>query len=285
MPSGPKKRKAARRKKELNLSSTNNPPQGNHDLKIRNEKTDDGRGDNLPAYHENSDIRDQFDDGSEMVHKRDPSTARPIASDVVSVEEVCGKKDIVVMIKKGLRPKDGYEKENGRLEHIETAKELCYESGISNGESLAEKNSKDEIYNLLEEKTACHELVKPDLSSASNTTAVSMSGIAKCNTGVSPLLEVIDLTGKMNQDSVYPLTNANATALSLEDPKPKELNSKVLTSLSRSPLTNGAVHTKNSKTPECSKNQTSVRLAPNLVQKTSWWSCCGMFEVLSGSNR
>ncbi|CAI8593451.1 unnamed protein product [Vicia faba] len=284
MPSGPKKRKAARRKKELNLLSTNNPPQGNDDLKPGNEKAGDGRGDNLSVYQENGDIRDHFDDGSELVHERDPAAARSIASDVVSVEEVCGKKNSVVIIKKDLRSKDGYEKENGRFEHIETAmeKESCYHSGnnsgISNGESLAEKNSKDENYNLLEEKTARHELVKPNESSPSNATAASMSGAA-------PLLEVTDLAGKINQDSVYPLTNENATASSLEEPKPKESNSEVLTSSSPSSLTDGTVHTKNSKTPECSKNQNSVRSTPNLVQKTSWWSCCGMFEVLSGSNR
>lgn len=222
---------------------------GNDDLKPRNAKVSDGRDNNLPAYHENGDIRDRFNDGSEVVHERGPLTARPITSDVASAKEVCGKKDSVVMIKKDLRSKDGYEKENGRLEHIETAKESCYESGISNGEALAEKNSKDEIYNLLEEKTACHELVKPNESSPSNTTVASMSGVAKCNTGV------IDLAGKMNRDSVYPLTNVNATASSLEEPKPKESNSRVLTSSSRSPLTNGAVHTKNSETPESSKNQ------------------------------
>lgn len=236
---------------------------GNDNLKQpRNEKTNDGRGDNLSAYHENGDILDRYDDGSEVVHNRDPSAARPIASDVVSVEEVYGdfkieqalggKKNSAVMIKRDLRSKDGYEKENGRLEHTETAKELCNESGNrggnSNGESLAKKNSKDEIYNLLEEKTACHELVKPNESSPSNTTASSMSGVA-------PLLEVIDRAGKMNQDSVYPLTNENATASSLEEPKPKESNSKVLISSSRSPLPNDAVHTKNSETPECSKNQ------------------------------
>jgi regulator of replication initiation timing len=54
----------------------------------------------------------------------------------------------------------------------------------------------------------------------------------------------------MNEDSVYPLTNENAT-LSLEEPKPKEFNTEVLTSSS-----NGAVHTKDdSETPKSTKNQ------------------------------
>ncbi|XP_045817231.1 uncharacterized protein LOC123910194 isoform X1 [Trifolium pratense] len=299
MPSGPKKRKAARRKKEkennninINLSSTNNPLQGNDDLKYQNE-----------------------------VEERGLSAVRPNASDVKSVEEVCGdfkiekvlegKEDSFVTIKRDLKSEDSYEKENGKPEHIETAIESCYESencgGISNGESLAEKNSKDELYNFLEEETVCHEMVKSDDSSASDMTAVkinslvqleetggnsaakdsvnsvktvaSLSEAEKCDTGLAPLPEVTDLAGKMNEDSVYPLTNENATS-SLEEPKSKESNSEVLTS-----SFNGAVHTKDSEAPKSTKNQPSVSSAPNLVRKTSWWSCCGIFEVLSGSDR
>ncbi|CAJ2643186.1 unnamed protein product [Trifolium pratense] len=299
MPSGPKKRKAARRKREkennninINLSSTNNPLHGNDDLKSQNE-----------------------------VEERGQSAVRPNASDVKSVEEVCGdfniekvlggKEDSAVTIKRDLKSEDSYENENGRREHIETVTESCYESGngggISNGKSLAEKNSKDELYNFLEEETVRHELVKSDDSSPSNMTAVkinpfvqleetggnsvvkdsvnsvktvaSMSEAEKCDTGLAPLPEVIDLAGKMNEDSVYPLTNENATS-SLEEPKPKESNSEVLTSSS-----NDAVHTKDSETPKSSKNQPSISSAPNLGRKTSWWSCCGIFEVLSGSDR
>jgi hypothetical protein len=232
----------------------------------------------------NDDLKSQNE-----VEKRDPSAARPNASDVKSVEEVCGdfkiekvlggKEDSVV------KSEDSYKRENGRhdREYIETTIESCYEngngSGISNGEFLAEKNSKDELYNFLEEETICHELVKSDNSSPSDMTVVkinslvqleetggnsaakdsvnpvktvaSMSEAEKCDTGLTPLPEVIDLAGKMNEDSVYPLTNENAT-LSLEEPKPKEFNTEVLTSSS-----NGAVHTKDSEseTPKSTKNQ------------------------------
>jgi hypothetical protein len=230
----------------------------------------------------NDDLKSQNE-----VEKRDPSVARPNASDVKSVEEVCGdfkiekvlggKEDSVV------KSEDSYERENGRRdrEYIETAIESCYENGngggISIGELLTEKNSKDELYNFLEEETICHELVKSDDSSPSNMTAVkinslvqleetggnsaakdsvdsvktvdSMSEAEKCDTGLAPLPEVIDLAGKMNEDSVYPLTNENATS-SLEKPKPKESDSEVLTS-----SFNGAVDTKDSETPKSSKNQ------------------------------
>jgi hypothetical protein len=221
------------------------------------------------------------------VEKRDPSAARSNASDVKYVEEVCGDFKIEKVLRgkedSVVKSEDSYERENGRREYIETVIESCYENGnrggISNGEFLAEKNSKDELYNFLEEETICHELVKSDNSSPSDMTAVkinslvqleetggnsaakdsvnsvktvaSMSEAEKCDTGLTPLPEVIDLTGKMNEDSVYPLTNENAT-LSLEEPKPKEFNTEVLTSSS-----NGAVHTKDSEseTPKSTKNQ------------------------------
>ncbi|RHN52214.1 hypothetical protein MtrunA17_Chr6g0478041 [Medicago truncatula] len=253
MPSGPKKRRAARNKKEkeninINLSSTNNPIQGNDDLKSKNEKGSDG--------------------GEYNSHT---SAARPIASEVMS------------------------------------AKESCLESGnpgvISNGESLAEKNSKDDEFVKSDDSSPSNMAAVKETGSKSAAedstnsvkTAASVSEVEKSNTrsvflenSVAPLQEVIDLAGRMNEDSVYPSTNENAKTSSFEEPNPKESDIKVLTPSSASPLnkfTNGAVHTKNSETPKSSKNQPSVSLTPNLVKKTSWLSCCGMFEILSGSNR
>ncbi|GAU22494.1 hypothetical protein TSUD_296130 [Trifolium subterraneum] len=263
----------------------------------------------------NDDLKSQNE-----VEERDPSAVRPNASDVKSVEEVCGdfkiekvlagKEDSVVTLKRDLKSEDNHARENEKREHIETAIESCNESGNgggnSNGESLAEKNSKDELHNFLEEETVCHEMVKSDDSSPSNmnvvkmnslvqleetggnsaakdsvnsvTTVASMSEAEKCDdTGLAPLPEVTDLAGKMNEDSVYPLTNEKAIS-SLEEPKPKESNSEVLTSSSNGVV---LVHTKDSATPKSSKNQPSVSLTPNVVRKTSWWSCCGIFEVLS----
>jgi len=191
---------------------------GNDDLKSKNEKGSDG--------------------GEYNSHT---SAARPIASEFVSVEE------------------------SGR-EHIETAKESCLESGnrggISNGESLAEKNSMDDKFvksddsspsnmaavkiNLPVEREETHSKSAAKDSINSGNTTASVSEVEKGNTqrvflenSVAPLQEVIDLAGKMNEDSVYPSTNENAKTSSLEEPK----------------FTNGAVHTKNSETPKSFKNQ------------------------------
>jgi hypothetical protein len=226
---------------------------GNGDLKSKNEKGSDG--------------------GEYNSHT---SAARPIASEVMSVEEVfsdvkieqalSGKEDCLAMVERDLKSKDCYEGENGRFEHIETAKESCLESknhsGISNDESLAEKNSKDDEFvksdDSLPSNVAAVKINLPDEcedtdgksaaedSINSGNTTASVSAVEKGNTqsvflenSVAPLQEVIDLSGKMNEDSVYPSTNENAKTSSFEEPK----------------FTNVVVHTKNSETPKSSKNQ------------------------------
>ncbi|KAA8519571.1 hypothetical protein F0562_013805 [Nyssa sinensis] len=46
-----------------------------------------------------------------------------------------------------------------------------------------------------------------------------------------------------------------------------------------------AEHIKDSEIPESSDSQPLVASAPQAVQTSSWKSCCGLFEVLTGSNR
>lgn len=273
---------------------------GNDDLKSQDEKGSDGGEGNSPSYHEHGDRHNQFnDDGKEEVEERDPSAAQPFASDVKSMEEVPShvkidealgtKEDSVVIIERDLKSEESYEGKDVSFEHIETAKESCYESGkrggTSNGESLGEKNSKDENYSSIEEKIACHELVKSidtknapiELEETGGNSAAEcsinsvkavafVSEVENSDTGnvsleksvVAPPLEVSKLAVKTNEDNVYPSTDENATTSSLEEPKPKEYDSKMFTSSSASPFTkftNGAEHMKNSKTPECSENQ------------------------------
>jgi hypothetical protein len=216
---------------------------GNDDLRSKNEKGSDGR-----EYNSHT------------------SAARPIAYEVMSVEELSGKEDCLAMVERDLKSKDGYERENGRFEHIETAKESCLESknhsGISNDESLAEKNSKDDEFvksddslpsnvaavkiNLPDEREETDGKSAAEDSINSGNTTASVSAVEKGNTqsvflenSVAPLQEVIDLSGKMNEDSVYPSTNENAKTSRFEEPK----------------FTNVVVHTKNSETPKSSKNQ------------------------------
>ncbi|KAJ1426197.1 hypothetical protein SESBI_10598 [Sesbania bispinosa] len=308
MPPGAKKRKAARKKKEKenNINSSTNP-QGNDDLKSQDEKGSGGGEGSSPAHHEHDDHHHPFNDGSEKVEERDPPAAQPFASDVKSMEEdpgdvkidevLGGQEDSVVMIERDLKSEESSERKNVSFEHDETAKESYYENGniggASNGESLTEKNSKDDNYHSFEEAIACHELAKSVDSSPSKTTLVTEnapveetgnsaaehsvnsveavasvselengdSGSVLLEKSVVPPLEVTNLAMKINEDNAYLLTDQNVTASRLEEPKPKEYDSKVITSSSASPLTeftNGAEHVKNSETPECSENQVQI---------------------------
>ncbi|KAL5100800.1 hypothetical protein RYX36_005127 [Vicia faba] len=98
-----------------------------------------------------------------------------------------------------------------------------------------------------------------------------------------------DLAGKRIEDKVHVLPYDNVQTSSLEEPETKEFDGKVSSSpVSQSPITestNGAERVKDSNTAECSENQPPAASAPLLVQKTSWLSCCGLFEALSSSNR
>ncbi|XP_027346898.1 uncharacterized protein LOC113858435 [Abrus precatorius] len=320
MPSGAKKRKAARKKKEKE-SITNNP-QGNNGLKSQDEKGSDGGEGGSTAYHEHDEHHHTFNDGSGEVDKRDPSAAQSHAYDVKSMQEVPsdvkidqvsgGKEGNVVLVERGLKSEESSGRKSVSFEHVEAAQESHYVNGnggdTSKGESLTEKNSKDEN---CKEEAAYHELGKSIDSSISKMTSnsinengpveksvnsvkamASVSEVENSDTGsvllekpvVHPV-EVINAAMKINKDS---LINETVTKSNMEEPKPEEYESKVLDSRSASPFTkfsNGAEHIKDSETAEFSEDQLCVASDPNVVQKTSWLSCCGLFEALSSSNR
>ncbi|KAK7359158.1 hypothetical protein VNO77_01105 [Canavalia gladiata] len=281
-----KKRRAARRKKQKKRNTTN--PQGNDDLKFQNEKGNGGGEGSSHAHREHDDHHHPFNDGSKKVEERDTSAAQPHVSDVKSVEEVAsdvkidqGKEDGVVLVEGSLKSEESSERKNVSVDHIETAKESYYENGntgdTSKGESLPEKNTKDESCNLFEEAIACHELVKPtdsppskmieingnalveetvnsaaDPYVSSDKAATSVSKVENSGSG-SVLLEksavhpaeVTSLAMKTNEDNVYSLSDENVAKSSMKEPKPKEYDSKVLDLLSANPLTkftNGAEH-------------------------------------------
>ncbi|KAI5441021.1 uncharacterized protein LOC127078241 [Lathyrus oleraceus] len=98
-----------------------------------------------------------------------------------------------------------------------------------------------------------------------------------------------DLTVKRNEDKVHNLPDENVKTSILEESETREFDGKVSSSpVSQGPITessNGVERFKDSNTAECSENQPPVASAPHIVQKTSWLSCCGLFEVLSRSNR
>ncbi|TKY60098.1 hypothetical protein E2542_SST17193 [Spatholobus suberectus] len=216
MPSGAKKRKAARKKKEKesNTNPSTNNPQGNDDLKSQDEKGSDGGEGNSPAFHEHDDHHNPFNDRSEDLEERGPSAAQPRASDVESLEEVLsdvkidqvlgGQEDGVVLVERGLASEESSESKNVSFEHIETAKESYCENGnggnTSKVESLPEKNSEDGNCNSVEEAIVCHALVKSIDSSPSKMTSI---------TEMAPVEETVNSASDSSVNSVKAMASVS----------------------------------------------------------------------------
>ncbi|KAK4259447.1 hypothetical protein QN277_005776 [Acacia crassicarpa] len=195
-------------------------------------------------------------------------------------------------------------------------------SGTSNVESLSENNSKDEPNNskqmaiisealaypvddssttkisLTSENPTVKEtsnlVVEPCVNSVKEGSSLSEvksndNGSASLEESVSQVAAV-DLAMKKHEDKVFPLPDQNVTIPDMVESPPTDYGSKVSTSVSENPTpvpesTNDAGHAKGSETPECSENKPQVVSAPHMVQKACWLNCCGLFDVLSGSNR
>lgn len=99
---------------------------------------------------------------------------------------------------------------------------------------------------------------------------------------------VADLELKKNEEKVFPLSNENVHAsLTVGESVSNGYEGKILPSPSApvAATSNGAANEKDSEIPECSENQPLVAPAPRVVQNTSFLSCCGLFDVLTGSGR
>ncbi|XP_050367489.1 suppressor protein SRP40-like [Argentina anserina] len=83
-----------------------------------------------------------------------------------------------------------------------------------------------------------------------------------------------------------PIENGKASPSAAESVS-KENGSKVSPSLDVSPsqTSNDAGSIKESNPPEYSESQPLVAPAPRVVEKTSWFGCCGILDVVTGSRR
>ncbi|GAU49844.1 hypothetical protein TSUD_408130 [Trifolium subterraneum] len=313
MPSGAKKRKAAKKKKEIqstNPSSTQQ--QGENELKSIDEKGSDGGEGDSPAYR-NHDDYNQFNEGSEEVEEIEQSTAVAKSSEEVSNDDKIdnnkaeGGKEGVVEIEWDMKSEESCENKDVSVLQIESVKESDYRNGNSVGSNdVTEKNLKDESYNnSVKETDAFNEVVdsvKESINSVTESSADSVNAVTSFSdrqsgdTGSVTLEKSLgsqvvetDLAGKRSEDKVNVLPDEDVRTSSLVDkPETREFDGTVSSAVSQSPIpesTNGVEHMKDSNTAECSGNQPPVASAPLIVHKTSWLSCCGLFDVLSGSNR
>lgn len=308
MPSGAKKRKAAKKKKEIeSTTSSNNPQQqqqqGENELKSIDEKGSDG---DSPAYRNHADDQNnQFNEGSEEVEEIEVKPSAAVvakSSEEVrndgKVGEAEGGKEGVVEIEWDMKSEES-------LEKIDSPKDLNYGSRKNNGGSndvietgTAKNNSKDEsCNNSVAESSA--DSVKESVNSVaevSDDLVKAVTSVSELQIGgtVNAILEKPlgsrvaenDLAVKRSEDKVHVLPDENVRISSLKEPETREFDGKVSSSVSQSPIpeaTKDVENVKGSNAAESSENQPPV--APLMVHKTSWLSCCGLFDVLSGSSR
>ncbi|XP_062096706.1 suppressor protein SRP40-like [Humulus lupulus] len=97
-----------------------------------------------------------------------------------------------------------------------------------------------------------------------------------------------DLSSKKSEDKIYHMLDASAKS----SPSKSESVSNAYEAEELPPssgyeaqTSNGTQGIKTSETPEPTENQPLVSPAPPVVQKASWLSCCGIFDVITGSSR
>ncbi|TKY73010.1 hypothetical protein E2542_SST01757 [Spatholobus suberectus] len=270
MPSGAKKRKAAKKKKEKETEINTNPStanyQGNYQLKSHeHEKGSDGGS---PA-HGDHDLA-----FNEEVEESGPSAGQP--SDAASkdfLEEVPGDakigeteggKEGGVVIEWDMKS-EGSESKDVSVGHVESAKESSHGNGnssSSNEETVTVKNSKDESLNSINETVAFNELVKfmdslhAKMVSITQNVPVEETGDLVAESSADPVkavafvpevqsidnenallekstesqVEATDLAVKKNEDKEYHFSDQNVITLSLEEPKFSDQNVRTLSS-------------------------------------------------------
>ncbi|KAJ7968840.1 Cell wall integrity and stress response component 4 like [Quillaja saponaria] len=184
MPSGAKKRKAAKKKKEMeaHINPVTNNSQGNDDLRFQNEKGSDGSEVDSPAHQDHHNHQHPFNEGNKELEERDPAATPSLVTAEKSMEEVTSivegahtvgvEDDGVVNIGRDFKSDETSGIKEVNIEQVESNKESHLgddrsSSSSSDDESLlSEKKSKEE-YNSVPVAIIPDNLVKTvDSSSA-----------------------------------------------------------------------------------------------------------------------
>ncbi|GKU94288.1 hypothetical protein SLEP1_g7807 [Rubroshorea leprosula] len=334
MPSAAKRRKAAKKKREKeannnNASSTttNNRSHVHDDPKSQSERDSDGGevGSLASPDQQNHDHpfgeEDQEDDkGNASPVPSFVTENRPMEEVPENAEntEILGKEDdVVVEIKRRLKPDEDLDHRDVRIEHVEHDRSSTSSNSSSDDESRdSEKKLKDETCDSIAEPTVNSDEGKPasslheevvqitdnvssgldeaDSVSAAETAFVGdvVKPVLSMPEEVNPSIEnaslnnsvvsdAVELGMKENEEKLLPI-NDGVNGAQSDGNKEKMLpRSSGLTAQT----SNVTENTQDSKIPGYTEKQPLVAPTPPVVQRTSWLGCCGLFEVLSGSDR
>ncbi|XVE51537.1 hypothetical protein DITRI_Ditri02bG0049900 [Diplodiscus trichospermus] len=307
MPSGAKKRKAAKKKMEQAANSINssiNNPHGNDDPKSQDERDSDVGS---PSSQDDRSHQHPFSQGGEE-EKRGPSSVQSHATEK-SVEETTadaesteksGLDDVIaVKFEKELGTKEDFESTDVLIQHVEGEKNSSSSSSRSSSddESQAfEKKSKEVTSYSDEDKSA--EVVKVaeneilgDVASNAVVETAAFDNLGKTvaekvnhateissNKSVS---DVVESGLKESEEKLLPSSNGTASV----ELAGNQGNFFPASDTPTAESSNVVEKTQDSGRHDYSEKQPLVASTPPVVQRTSIFSCCGLFDVFTGSGR
>lgn len=317
MPSGAKKRKAAKKKKEQaanNINpSTNNNPLGNDDPRSQDERDSDGGDAGSPASHDGHNHQHSFGQGGDeersQSHLTEEKSVEEAAKDAKSTER-SRLDDVDVKIVKEWEPNKDLESTHVSIQHVDRDKSSSTSSNSSSDdESQAfEKKSNEETCNLgsdaasysTEDKSATvlsEEVLKVaennTLENADSNSAVETVAVDNLVKNMSSVPEEVEFSAKNsvpdvvesglkeNEEKLLPSSNG-VSGVELEGVEGKNFPSSGIPTAETS---NVAEKNHASGPHGYPEKQPLVAPTPPPVQRTSWLSCCGLFEVFTGSGR
>ncbi|PIN13828.1 hypothetical protein CDL12_13556 [Handroanthus impetiginosus] len=313
MPSGAKKRKAAKKKKESQPNNHSIPspasthPHGDEDVKHQQDKDSDAGGVSSPASQDHHSHQNILTEGEEAELEKQRSLSNPPPEQELKIEG--GQKNVVVEenvieVEREFKTKDESDKKNGSVEQDEATRKSCGgSSGSSSGESSDDENFGMKNNQAAGDVAPVVDLVKiSDSSSGKSSEAIHSAPVNKAGDSVENTPSVVESVLNKN-DAEKPSSaedkvgTSTASADAALERKEEEIVQSVMNTATNpnecvtqetgdkltlphdAPRPTGVKHKTNSGVTEPSS------VPPQgPVQRTSWKSCCGLFEVFSGSS-
>ncbi|KAL4290321.1 hypothetical protein GQ457_14G008810 [Hibiscus cannabinus] len=309
MPSGSKKRKAAKKKKEQQAA---NNPHGNDDVRSQDGRDSDETDVGSPASQGDHNHQHPFNHGEEE-RKRAPSPVDSHVTEEKFVEETA--RDAKSTGKSGL-DEVGCGAARVRVRRVELDKSSSCSSSSDDESRASEKTTKEEAYSLGSEETSygnCAEngshgdvnhksAIVMSMKVAENGSHGDVNGNSEVEVTVvensvltvteevgnsaeipanKPVSDVVESWSKESEAELLPTSNG-ISGVELEANE-----AKISTSSSTSPVetSNVAEKTRDAEPHDHSNKQPLVAPTPLTVRRASLFSCCGLFDIVTGSNR
>ncbi|KAL4019517.1 hypothetical protein IC575_018266 [Cucumis melo] len=264
MPSGAKKRKAAKKKKELEAHI--NPAQGNENAKNQDDKGSDSGEIDSPASQNHPSHSNPFGEGNKEIQESSSSDAG-VPSNVGTDQKV----------------KLSSERKNGNVENesVKGSRDDDHSSSSSDDESV-DTTKKPEVLDgktddlVVPTAASILNSITPELSASEETISIAESASVE-NTAIPDMTvsKKLETTPFQSADGV---TNVSMAA-------PRDLSSKP----NEDRNLHVSAHVANSESAENSKTESEdqplIGSRPPVPQRSSWLSCCGLCDVFTSSDR